>query len=368
MFLPVFLLLTIFDTVTSVWIPDSSSLHHDKRQISTRIPAELTPDGDQYLVPITIGSQTFNVVFDTGSNDLWVYSTLEPSSEIMGEHEIYNPTTSKTAVDLHRHFDLSYGDGTEVSGSTYSDTVKLGGIVLQNEGVEAASKVTGFITTSVADGILGLGIGADDVGIPTFLQNIRGVLFSCALTRPSEPQGFYTFGEIDSTLAPSSSDISWTDVITDVNTNPFGYWLFSSTFIIVGGTRIKRPGNTAFADTGTTLIKLSDDNLLASIYQSFGGINDLNLNNGKGLWVFPATATVPSIILPVGDYEIEITPQDMKFDTSANGEYIIGALQSSDGAPWDVFGDYWLRNVYAIFDASGSQPRFGVVKRSVGVV
>lgn len=368
MFLPVFLLLAIFETATSLWIPDSSSLTHDKRQIQTRIPAERSPDGFQYLVPITIGSQTFNVVFDTGSNDLWVYSTLEPSSEIMGEHEIYSPTKSKTAVDLHRHFDLSYGDGTEVSGSTYSDTVKLGGIVLQNEGVEAASVVTGFITNSVADGILGLGIGVDDVGIPTFLQNLRGVLFSCALTRPSEPQGFYTFGEIDHTLAPSSSDVSWTNVITDVNINPYGYWLFPSTFIIVGGTTIQRPDNTAFADTGTTLIRLGDDNLLAAIYHSFGGIYDLDLNDGNGLWVFPVKATVPSIILPVGDFNIEITPQDLKVDVTPNGEYFIGALQSSGGTPWDVFGDYWLRNVYAIFDASGSQPRFGVVKRSIGVV
>lgn len=34
-----------------------------------------------YLCPVTVGGKTLNLDFDTGSADLWVFSTLTPSSE-----------------------------------------------------------------------------------------------------------------------------------------------------------------------------------------------------------------------------------------------------------------------------------------------
>lgn len=58
-----------------------------------------TTPGDEYdslyLTPVTVGSNTLELDFDTGSADLWVFSTAL-SSSLQSGHAVYNPSTSGT--------------------------------------------------------------------------------------------------------------------------------------------------------------------------------------------------------------------------------------------------------------------------------
>ena len=83
---------------------------------------------------------------------------------------------------------------------------------------------------------------------------------------PDKGESFYTFGYIDQdVVAASGQDIYYTPV-----DNSQGFWQFQSTSASVNGKVIKRSGNTAIADTGTTLA-LVDDAVCEAIYSAIPG-------------------------------------------------------------------------------------------------
>ncbi|KAB0357739.1 hypothetical protein FD754_001895 [Muntiacus muntjak] len=77
-----------------------------------------------YIGSITIGTppQQFQVVFDTGSSDLWVPSVYCQSSSC-STHNTFNPTQSSTFQDVRRTVNLSFGSG-RMSGYLGSDIVR----------------------------------------------------------------------------------------------------------------------------------------------------------------------------------------------------------------------------------------------------
>lgn len=66
--------------------------------------------------------------FDTGSSDLFLPSISCDSS--CDGHARYDPSASKTSVDLNRTFDLMYGSGDSVSGEQYNDTASIAGLTV----------------------------------------------------------------------------------------------------------------------------------------------------------------------------------------------------------------------------------------------
>lgn len=79
-------------------------------------------------------------------------------------------------------------------------------------------------------------------------------------------ESFYTFGYIDeATVKASGHKIAYTPV-----DNSQGFWMFSSASATVNGETVDQSGNTAIADTGTTLALVSDTTCEA-IYKAIPG-------------------------------------------------------------------------------------------------
>lgn len=77
---------------------------------------------------------------------------------------------------------------------------------------------------------------------------IEQPLFTVKLDK-GDSNGFYTFGYIDDTVLPSGTEISYADVDSSN-----GFWEFSSPGLKIGNKTVQREsGNTAIADTGTTV-------------------------------------------------------------------------------------------------------------------
>ncbi|KIJ53291.1 hypothetical protein M422DRAFT_25704 [Sphaerobolus stellatus SS14] len=333
---------------------------------ASEVPADDVQNDLEYVVPVTIGTPgvTLNLDFDTGSSDLWVWSS-ELRSSLAG-HNIYKPTASSTAKAVSgATWNISYGDGSSASGNVFTDTVKIGTLSIPNQAVELAEKLSSsFLQEGGSDGLLGLAWPSINTVQPTAVatpveniinQNLGQGVFSVALDQ-GDNNGFYSFGGIDAAKAGVSEDaITFTPV-----DNSQGFWMFTSETTTVNGKTINQSGNTAILDTGTTLCLVSDD-VANAIY---GQIQGAKQDQQQGGWVYPSSATVPTVSIAVGSTEYTVNPADFAFGDAGSG-MTFGGIQSRGNNPFDILGDVFLKSIYAVFDQSNTQ--IGVAQRTSNV-
>lgn len=80
-------------------------------------------------------------------------------------------------------------------------------------------------------------------------------------------------------------------------------------------------------------------------------------------WVFPTStdlASLPQIQFAVGNNLFTVNPEELPFQDLGDGTYY-GGIQSRGDQDFDIFGDVFLRSVYAIFDQGNTQ--FGAIQR-----
>lgn len=125
-------------------------------QVSGTVTATPGSYDSFYLEPVKVGSQTFNLDFDTGSSDLWVLgSTLKGSVTNAAAHTYYTPSASAQSLS-GATWNISYGDGSGASGNVYTDTVSVGAATVVGQDVENANQASASFLTQATDGLVGL--------------------------------------------------------------------------------------------------------------------------------------------------------------------------------------------------------------------
>ncbi|KAL8862596.1 MAG: hypothetical protein Q9178_001094 [Gyalolechia marmorata] len=341
---------------------------------SEEVTAEDQQNDSLYLCPVTIGSpaQVLNLNFDTGSADTWVFSTLLSQSTITAGHNVFDPKKSKSFKGTSgSSWRIAYGDGSSASGSVGTDNITIGGLTVENQSIELARTLSPQFISGVGDGLLGLGFGSINTVTPkpvaTPVENMiaqsdipkTSELFTAYLGSYKDENdvdrgaSFYTFGYIDEIALGGQTP--WYCPIDNSN----GFWQFKSITASVGSKKIIRAGNTAIADTGTTLA-LVDDALCAAIYDAIPGARYDRDQQG---YLFPSNTTLdklPVVSFDVGGKEFAVQKEDLAF-ASAGKNMTYGGIQSRGDLPFDILGDTWLKGIYAIFDQGNK--RFGAVVR-----
>ncbi|KAK6846057.1 eukaryotic aspartyl protease [Apiospora arundinis] len=336
------------------------------------VTAEDQQNDSMYLCPVEIGTpaQKFMLDFDTGSADLWMFSTEQSN---VGQHNAFDPKKSKTFKKLSdRAWKISYGDGSSASGDCGTDIVTIGGLKVQNQTIELAKKMSAQFAQGTGDGLLGLAFGkintvtnnegtSDPAATP--VENMiaqddipkDSELFTSAFysDRDQGKESFYTFGFIDQDLV-QGQDIYWTKI-----DNSQGFWQFPSESVSVNGKSTKQSGNLAIADTGTTLALMSDE-VCKALYDQIPGATYDEQNQG---YVFPLSTSVddlPEFKVDIGGKEFVIQKEDLAF-APADEKNWYGGVQSRGDMQFDILGDVFLKSVYAIWDQGNT--RFGVVPK-----
>lgn len=283
-----------------------------------------TPEkGDvEYLSPVMIGGQTINMDFDTGSSDLWVFSTQLDAASQAG-HTPYDMTKSTTSKAMAgASWSISYGDGSGAKGTVVTDTVNIGGASVDGQAVEMATAVSqSFVSDMNSNGLVGLAYSKLNTVKPTqqktFFDNAMPSLAMPVFTADLRKQavGAYEFGNIDSTKFNGS--LNW----AAVNTTQ-GFWQFSSNQFQVGtGAPMQMPGGQAIADTGTTLM-LADPAIVNAYYSQVNGAVN---NQQVGGVTFPCSSTLPDLAVDVGgSYMATVRGTDIKFapvDAAGTSKY-----------------------------------------------
>lgn len=317
----------------------------------------------EYLSPVSIGGQRVTLDLDTGSSDLWVFSSRLSPVESAG-HSVFNPAKSSTWRTYRGgSWSTHYGDDSGASGTVGFDTVNIGGAVVQHQCVELADVVRGNLATDVEnDGLVGLGFSTMNQVVPhrqkTFLDNILPDLEQPVFTADLNVNGgTYEFGTVN-----TAATIHY----TPIDPNP-GYWKFDMPSYTIGTHSISCPNcSPAIADTGTSLI-LVDTLVLEAYYSSVPGAVNSAYDGG---YVYPCSATLPDFGIAVGEagYVATVKGEDlvyMPLPASPKPDYpgyCYGSVQWNGGIGYNILGDAWLKSQYAVFDMGNL--RLGVAAKA----
>ncbi|RJE23627.1 Eukaryotic aspartyl protease [Aspergillus sclerotialis] len=340
-----------------------------------KVPAEDIQNDTEYLAPVAIGTQqaqTLKLDFDSGSADLWVWSTELPASTLSQSdgHTVFNPSKSSTFKSSQSaSWQIVYGDGSSASGNVGTDNIDIGGITVTGQSVELAKHLSSAFVENAGDGLLGLAFSNINTVRPfpvkTPVDNMiaqrkiptNSQLFTAKLSssRDNNDPSFYTFGFIDEdTVKATGQEITYARV-----NNMMGLWMFDSTTASVNGKTIDRFWNSAIADTGTTLA-LVDDAMCHDIYNAIPGAKYDSDSQG---YIFPSdtpTNKLPTVEFAVGHKMFMVRKEDLAFSEVKPG-FVYGGIQSRGTMGFDILGDTFLKGIYAIFDVGNT--RFGAVQR-----
>jgi len=305
-------------------------------------------------VSTSIGTpaQKLNLDFDTGSADLWVFSTSLATASQKG-HNIFNPAKSSTWKAKSGYtWDISYADGSGASGSVGTDTVTIGGTTVKTQAVELAKKVSSTFVSDASDGLVGLAFSSINTVSPTqqntFFANaassLQSPLFAAYL--PKDKTGAYDFG------ATNSARYTGTITYASVDSSN-GFWEFPSTSYKVGTTTHTQSGFTGIADTGTTLLLMGD----SAVDTYYASVSGAQYDDSQGGYTFPCSATLPSISVRIGPTSYAtISGKNINFAV-ASGSTCFGGLQSVGGGSQNIYGDVFFNSNYVVFSSSG--PKLG---------
>ncbi|KAK3284678.1 hypothetical protein CYMTET_7685 [Cymbomonas tetramitiformis] len=312
----------------------------------------------QYYAEIKIGTpgETFKVVMDTGSSNLWVPGHKCYSIPCF-THPTYHPAKSSTYQANGTAFSIQYGSGS-LTGVFDTDNVQLGDFLVKDQSFAESTKEPGvsFIAGKF-DGILGLAFQKISVAgqVPVFDNMVAQKLVSEKVfafwlgrnpTASGPTGGEITFGGLDS--AHYTGDITYAPLTAET------YWQFKTDSIVVAGQTLASNVNV-IADTGTSLITGPK----AEVEKLQAAIGAKPLVEGEYTVDCSKIPTMPAIEFTINGVKMVLEAKDyvLQIETECLSGFMGLDLPSQLGPQW-ILGDVFIGKFYTVFDGANSRVGF----------
>ncbi|NXI36000.1 PEPA protein, partial [Galbula dea] len=303
---------------------------------------------NEYYGTISIGTpgQTFTVMFDTGSSNLWVPSVY-CSSQACSNHNLFNPADSSTFISTNDSVSISYGTGS-MTGVLGYDTVTVADIQVTNQIFGLTETEPGdFFYYCPFDGILGLAFPSiSSAGATPVFDNMmtEGLvaedLFSVYLSNDEQSGSFVLFGGIDSSY--TTNGIAWIPLSAET------YWQITMDSVYIGGQPVAcTQGCQAIVDTGTSLLVVPNS-ILGTLLASLGA-------NSNGQISCSAVSSLPDLVYYLNGNAFPVPPS--AYVIESEGQCALGLegmdVPTESGELW-ILGDVFIRQYYVIFNRANN--------------
>ncbi|KAH8116621.1 acid protease [Phellopilus nigrolimitatus] len=342
-----------------------------KRGSTANIQTTNQQSDSSYFAPLTIGTpgQSFNVILDTGSSDLWVAGTA--CTECPQNTPLFDSSKSTSFTTSQQSIEISYGSG-EVAGEVATDNVNMGGFSISGQTLTLVTQITSGFLTAPVSGLMGLAFQtiAESKANPFAEALAQGNSFTTAemgfwLTRfVNDPQA--------TTLEPGASspgDIDFVDIPSGVTPS---FWLLPLDTLTVQGQSVTIPtGNDALAaiDTGTTLVA-GPTSAVEAVYAQIPNFQR-QTGNLAGFFSFRASiqqcSTTVNVTMNFGSRTWAISAADFNLGAvDSSGTQCLGGIFDLDAGTTWVIGDTFLKNVYSVFRFSPPSVGFAQLSDAAG--
>ncbi|KAM9111187.1 renin [Megaptera novaeangliae] len=320
----------------------------------------------QYYGEIGIGTppQTFKVIFDTGSANLWVPSTkCSPLYTACEIHSLYDSSESSSYVENGTEFTIHYGSG-KVKGFLSQDLVTVGGItVTQTFGEVTELPLIPFMLAKF-DGVLGMGFPAQAIeGVTPVFDHIlsqrvlKEDVFSVYYSRNSHLLG----GEI---VLGGSDPQYYQENFHYVSVSKTGSWQIRMKGVSVRSTTLLcEEGCMVVVDTGASYIS-GPTSSLRLLMETLGA---KELSTDEYVVNCNQVPTLPDISFHLGGRAYTLTSADYVLQDPYNSDDLCTlALHGLDVPPptgpvW-VLGASFIRKFYTEFDRRNNRIGFALAR------
>mmetsp|Transcript_52208 Transcript_52208/g.121878 ORF Transcript_52208/g.121878 Transcript_52208/m.121878 type:complete len:441 (-) Transcript_52208:120-1442(-) len=350
-------------------ISASEKIQHIRRAMSNRTDSfSRVVHKTAYYGNIHIGqpAQTITVVFDTGSGNLMVPSTLCTDGACM-RHKRFDPSRSSTVVNMQSdgreagsneqrdQLTVTFGTG-EITGVFLKDDVCIGTLCANMEFIGASHETEEPFGSFNFDGVLGLALSGMTQG-PNFsimnrmeqVGNLRKAIFAVFLSDSDDEDSEITFGDLKEDRMVG--DMFWVPVSRHT-----GYWQVQMEDIAFDNKRQSLCSDCQVAvDTGTSMLA-GPSRVIEALTDRLQVASDCS--NYESL---------PDLGFIVAGHVMNLKPAE--YVDSSGGACSL-SLMSLDvpppNGPLFIFGDPFLRKFYSAYDRHNKKVGFAVA-RHVGV-
>ncbi|KAJ5941149.1 hypothetical protein N7516_001317 [Penicillium verrucosum] len=307
----------------------------------------------QYFSEISIGTppQTFKVVLDTGSSNLWVPSS-QCSSIACFLHSKYDSSSSSTYQKNGTEFEIRYGSGS-LSGFVSKDTLQIGDLKVEGQDFAEATNEPGLaFAFGRFDGILGLGYDTISVNkmVPPFYHMINQKLvdepvfaFYLGDANKDGDDSVATFGGIDKS--------HYTGELIKIPLRRKAYWEVELNSIALGNNVAELENTGVILDTGTSLIALPST-MAELLNKEIGATKGFT---GQYSVECDKRDSLPDLTFTLGGHEFTIGPYDYILEVQGS---CISSFMGMDFpepvGPLAILGDSFLRRWYSVYDVGNN--------------